>query len=631
METGPPCQLCQERQERCTFVQPSGKRKRPGIDPASILPAGSNAPGDAEMESHNVSPARPQSVDREVVLPGPLSIEHDMEYGVSHTRPALTGADPPSDSIINHTTAYLENSIDVGLPQRLSNTFRSNLSSRTSETHRAPSLYAGNFRSLEALPGVSYRTVGPSGDLDLYVLNQRSYDKNNESSVQYRGLRYRRMPLGISEDPYTPLQLAPTPTSTLNQAESYYIPPPIFMIIDKDFTAQSEPRLEKQTIEKYKAELASLISPELGRRLILLYSHFVHPHFPILSSNQLPNNLDDIGAMPSSLLAAVCANALPFMVYDDVLSVRLPDYPSAEHLFRLTWILVNEEIHAPRLSTIQTCLLLLQRHDSNRYVPNTPFRPALMSTTVALCHCLGLNRDPSQWITLPHWERQLRKRVWWATWTMEKWVALGESLPSAFRDEEFDVGPLAREDIEQSVPQALDSEDQPSHFINLVTLTNLLGEVMEAFFTVRSSSRTSTNLELSLDVARPLRAKLKQWHNALPPDVKSQISQITERGNAKGSRQLQLNASASFYFSYLTVQLTLLRALLRPVSALATLSVDASSVNDGTYVPGRELPEEKKEGAKAVIQGAMAFVKEAVEFVENLGGSEWDAFWHSCR
>lgn len=616
MDTGPPCQLCKERQGICTFVQAPGKRKRPGTDADTILVVeSSSGPGDIETEGPpDGSPAQPRSVDGDIVLP---------ECDDALSRPVLAG--PDKDAVSAGVS-------EAGITP--SNTFRSDLSSRTSETHRASPSYAGASRSLEALPGVSYRAIGSSGDLDLYVLSQRSYDMNNESSVQYRGLRYRRMPLDASGA----LSGAPCPA----QAEPSCVPPPVFMIIENGFTAQSEPRLDKQTVDRVKAELAALTSPELGYRLTLLYSHFVHPHFPILFSHQLPRNLDDVLAMSPSLLAAICATAIPFMVYDDVLSVRLPDYPSAEQLFRLAWILINEELHAPRLSTIQTCLLLLQRHDSNRYVPSTPFRPALMSTTVALCHCLGLHRDPSQWTTLPRWERQLRRRIWWATWTMEKWISLGESLPSALRDDEFDVGPLTREDLEQSFPQALDSEEQPSHFVHLVTLTNILGEVMEAFFTVRASARTSTSLELSLDVARPLRAKLKQWHDTLPPDVKGQISQITERGNSTGTRQLnpssfcRLNASASFYVSYLTVQLSLLRALLRPVTALATQFVDAGAVDDAdsdddVYVPGRDIPVEQKEGAKAVIKGAMAFVKEAVEFVENLGGSEWDAFWHSCK
>lgn len=229
---------------------------------------------------------------------------------------------------------------------------------------------------------------------------------------------------------------------------------------------------------------------------------------------------------------------------------------------------------------------------------------------------------------------------------MDKWTSLGESIPSTLKDDDFDVEPLREDDMEDPVSRPLDSEQPRSHFLHLLSLTTILAEVMDTFFTIRSSARTSTNLELSLDAAKPIRARLKYWHETLPSDLKSQVSPSFELEDSRaGGRQTKprsvcrLDPYGSFYLAYLTVQMTLFRALLRPVSTFASSASKARAMgydedrdeeNDGD-MESFEVPSEKISGVKAVITGTLALIKEVVPFAENLSGSEWDAFWHSCE
>ncbi|CAG9990129.1 unnamed protein product [Clonostachys byssicola] len=400
------------------------------------------------------------------------------------------------------------------------------------------------------------------------------------------------------------------------------LPPPVCSVIENDFTASSEPRLDGQVLENARKNLESMINSILGHRFTTLYTHFVHPNFPIISGNQFPSDPSEheVNSMPLSLLAATFAAAVPFSIYDDVLSTRLPYLPSQTDLFRLAWTLVLDELHAPRLATIQTCLLLLQQHTTNKYVSGTPSTPTLMSTVVTLCHCLGLHRDSSQCSALPAWERQARKRIWWATWMMEKWTTFGESLPSMIRHDDSDVESLTRVDMDDMVSRSLDSPQHPSHFLYLVSLTELLSDIVETFFTVRSSARTAKNLEASLGSGKELQTRLESWRDSLPADIKSQASTLVEAERFEGPLWpghllCILNARGSFYLAFLTVEITLYRALLRPVANLAETAVNFSRAEE--------------DGAKTVILGAMACVKEAVEFVESLRDIDWDAFWHS--
>lgn len=677
MEHGPPCRLCQERQRTCTFVQAPGIRKRPVADPArGPMEDGSRNTVSNRIPVHefNGEQLQPETWLTASELPSPGS--QDIELGVpqndnnvgddSSMPQGFPNLDSALEALMGRGLSYLDDGIPdpfLSPPQQDAGAFttpsfaRADIPrtdildhtltdlghvrpiSRVNELSAASSPVSSRHleRSLDALPDIYYRAIGLTGDLDLYVLNHRQYDENDESSVRYKGLRYRRMSSRGAEASLG------TPVSNVSQ-ENSLIPPTVFTLIDNDFATRSEPRLRSQDIERAKEDLRAMISPKLGYRLSLLYAHYVHPNFPILSSRQLPKRPEDVPTMSLPLLAVIAATALPFVTYDDVLSVWLPQCPSESDLFRLAWVLVLGELHTPRLSTIQTCLLMLQRHATNRYVPSTPFRATLMSTAVSLCHCLGLHRDPSQWTSLPRWERGLRKRLWWATWMMEKWITLGESIPSILKDDDFDVEPLSAEDMEDPLSQQLEFELPTSHFPYLVSLTVILSEVIDTFFTVRSAARTSTNLELSLEAAKPIRANLKQWHDALPSDMKRYVSPDLGSGSAQeGARRTspssfcRLNAYGSFYLAYLTVQMTLFRALLRPVSMIATLSSKEDSFGDDISnenplaASNFEHHVDQTNGARAVIKGALAVMKDVVQFAEGLGGSEWDAFWHSCK
>ena len=59
--------------------------------------------------------------------------------------------------------------------------------------------------------------------------------------------------------------------------------------------------------------------------------------------------------------AAVCASALPFVVYDEGLYSLLLHPPSSSKLYRICWLDICQNLHCPTLATLQTCLLLQQR------------------------------------------------------------------------------------------------------------------------------------------------------------------------------------------------------------------------------------------------------------------------------
>lgn len=479
------------------------------------------------------------------------------------------------------------------------------------------------YRSLDDASGLSYRCIGFTGELDLYVLQHRLYDEACESKVRYKGLKYR--------------QMGPWKTDLRSHGNHLNLPPKVFTMIDDELVMTAEPRLGSNTIAELKHELENLLTEDVGYRLTQLFVRFVQPSLPILSSKQTIIDQSTKATMHPALLAAVAATAMPFITYDDHLSIHLPEAPSTSRLFRISWLLMMEELHSPHLSTIQTCLLLLQRHAINPYVPNTPFQSSLMGITIALAHSLGLQHDCTQWQFLPPWEIAVRKRLWWTTWTMEKWIALGEAVPSSLHLDDSDVEPLQLRDVEECINHSSSSSEDAYHMVYLSSLTLILDEIVHTYFTIRSVKRMSANLTISLEAARSLRERLKQWQEDLPPSWKNLLPSQSQKESGIGSSNArsrlplcELNSHGSLQLAYLATQLTLFRALLRPVDRCARRILrDRQSE---TPLSGQnQLSPEDIEGSKAIIRGALSVIEQTVQFAEDLRGSEWDAFWHSCK
>jgi hypothetical protein len=134
---------------------------------------------------------------------------------------------------------------------------------------------------------------------------------------------------------------------------------------------------------------------------------------------------------------------------------------------------------------------------------------------------------------------------------------------------------------------------------------------MDSYYSLRATQRTSKDFTLSLDIARPLRSRLKMWNDSLPPAL---ALRQPERADSRGMARLSGNPSLSL--AYIVATMTLYRALLRPLENLTSIEEEDHGI------VGSRL---------AVRKGAKECAREVVEFVENLGRGALDAFWHSCN
>lgn len=515
----------------------------------------------------------------DLVLPdahGSLVGQDASPRGSRHVQDPLLFASSPSNAQISHTSnAELETT------------------SRSSIEPELPSMHG----SLEEIPGAFSFYIGPTGAADVHLLNREAYDANDVARPRLSGLKYRR----------------------LGRQSSRGNNPTIFGITDLNLLENAEPRVESSTIETTWAELWNIIDPQTAWRLIKLYGRFIDPCFPIISMHQLPSCPEELSNMPLGLLAALCASALPFVMYDESLYSLLLHPPSSQQLYRLAWLDISQQFHAPSLATLQACLLLQQRLPTNAYLSDTAFSWTLISSAVAIAQTVGLHCDPSDWVSVPLWERRLRKRLWWALWIMEKWFSLTRGMPSHIHEDDFEVPELTEEDISDTLSSLHHTK---THLCQLAKITRILADIQKTYFTVRAIGRTSHDLQLSLDLARSTRAQLKEWRDSLPPEyqfaagIPPELRLVDTLGSRNDERDM--DGSGSIHLAYIVTHMTLFRALLRPLDCWRDKVLQSPTGAESLY-----------HSAKAVIRGSIFCVKNFVEFLETLTSPQWNAFWHS--
>lgn len=214
----------------------------------------------------------------------------------------------------------------------------------------------------------------------------------------------------------------------------------------------------------------------------------IFPLLPVLSRTQL--GIDDthipdmhvLDKLPTHLLAAVYASALPFSHEDDhlcLLAVYEP--PSISRIWKIAYALLTEELHSPRLSVLQAGLLYLHRQVKSEtgYSPaDNTFVWSFAGSMVGLAHSLGLNLQCSLF-GLPSPEKRLRRRLWWAMYIEDKWLAMLFGRPPYIRSSEWDVDELTAEDFAVGLRGGVCYNEGRSPFQDMASLSMIAESVQE--------------------------------------------------------------------------------------------------------------------------------------------------------
>lgn len=265
-------------------------------------------------------------------------------------------------------------------------------------------------------------------------------------------------------------------------------------------------------VDMYSTDRIEQLFP-YSDELIRLYYAYVHPSYPILGPQETFIANRSAGCIPASLLALVYIHATDFW-YTSPQATSGP-YPNPDRLIPYIFTCLAHETHTPNIAVVQAILLFLHLRPRWVRAPNHPGTWALSCMLVGVAQDIGLNLDPSSW-TLAASERKLRRILWWAVFVNDKWTShwLGRSSHIVRRN--WNVAPLSLDDF--SGPDgrlAVESFSWASAFVSFCSLSIILSDVLDTFYTIRSNF-DRMKVAFAIDKARPLLEHLDHWKREHP-------------------------------------------------------------------------------------------------------------------
>lgn len=442
--------------------------------------------------------------------------------------------------------------------------------------------------SLDQQPSSNAIVVGLSGESDPYLLSRYRYSEYNEATFQQ--VRMRKMNDGLS---------------ARNEV------PAFFTIQHNILASKAQPAERQEVQDRYRSEVEEIVGDDVGKRLIRLFFRYVQPYFPVLSREGGNYIRDEVGAreprtIATCLLAAIYGHALPFCAWDEQLCIDVYTPPSPDVLFRIAWLSAQALCHTPSLAVIQTFLLLVQRRPTNKHVSDTPVKSIMCTNAVSIAQVLGLNRDPLEW-PLPAWEVRQRRRIAWAAFVQDKWLALNAGRSSHIQADDWDVSPLTEHDFAE-----LDKHPPGNvgchHFIKLCELSVIVDDILHNLFSIRATKRLQNDIDATLETAKPLRIRLADWYQSLPEGLLPNQRSASPESPRRRSSQHELDGNGSLHLAYITAKIELFRAMLRP-----------------------QVTDASGQAVTALRVGAIGAAREVFEFLEGLNARELEAFWASCK
>lgn len=269
--------------------------------------------------------------------------------------------------------------------------------------------------------------------------------------------------------------------------------------------------------------IEQVVAPH-GNDLIDVYFRVVHPGFPIIQKRLFKERIRNGDRQFSPpLLAGMYLLALNWWTHSPKLaSLPKPDVSRLEEIASRS---LSIAMQRPKLSTLQGGLLILQRPEADSW--------SLTTQLVAIGQELGLHLDCSNW-SIPAWERGLRRRIAWALYMQDKWSSLIHGRPSHIFGANWAVKPIEDEDfneketgsdMDDGTEEAIATSEQGQLlFAQMISLTAIMAEVMDTFYTqvaIQDFANAGKNsIRVILDRAKPVQIRLKEWFAKLPASTR---------------------------------------------------------------------------------------------------------------
>lgn len=364
--------------------------------------------------------------------------------------------------------------------------------------------------------------------------------------------------------------------------------------------------------------------------------------------------VDKLNSLHPGLLAAVYALAGSYRRYDPVLCVTQAEsvFPS-EALWQLASNAISRELHTSQMHVLQTIILYLQRSvdDTTATTTDTPGDWPLLGSAVNITKHLGLHLDCDDW-PIPHWERRLRRRVWWIVHSEATFRGILRGLPRLFHADDWSVSPLEDVDFKMERGQAEEDEimrheqapNQSSScpychfgydFKYLASLSIIAYDINHSLHSVAAVKRLGTDLSATVTAVLPLLRRLEDWKADLP----SQLS-FGGTGDVCSRPYFHSGSAAHLKLAFVTLEVLVQRALLRPQQGALDATVTTVGWPMGTehsepsyrFRPAESFSRTgSQEWSFDETRSCLDLAKRALVFTQGLSSYDRNSFAYSCK
>ncbi|KAH7165349.1 fungal-specific transcription factor domain-containing protein [Dactylonectria macrodidyma] len=523
IEGSPPCRSCHLHGKECTFVEAARPRKKHLNEALAKSPSGEH-----ELVSGSID-----NITAQPVMMGPIS-GLPVDNVVSFTEAGVTSTAFPEMTMQFLDELDMDGS-EYQFMFRTPHSSGSNVSaagdfpaaSQSPPTH--PPSDISNIL-LDKPEKQNPEVLGLTGDMDPYLL--RSYRTDGRDIFKFKQLAIH----SVHQEPI-PIQ---------------------FLISQPSLFARGREEADHDVVpdDELRSNLEKEVSASMGKRLIALYQKFIAIHYPIFSTQLLP---DPTSSAPH-LLAAIYAITFPFAMYDDQLYIDLAyDSPPYEPLSRIINTALASDLHSSNIVLVQTLLLVVGRPSSNPLVSDASYRWSVMGMLVAAAINIGLHLDPSGW-NISSSQISQRRRLSFSIYATDKWLAASLGRPPYINDANWLVSALRTSDDQYSGL----SPEQWKDMLDFSSLTSVLNSTLSSLYSLRSVQALVDNPQEGVDVANKLMHALISNHRAPEHDfqqAQNKLSSMTRTILTLGYHQTVLLILRSVIRPYLSTTFEVLNSL----------------------------------------------------------------------